>query len=147
MPQLNVRGSIYNYPDPGASPGWGPDATDWATAITEVIATVLSATDILKSTAPIGDGVASPTDINAFQLDGNAVRAANASYVITRGSETQSGTLYLNYNATAGWSLSEQRLNDVGVQFSILPTGQVQYISTTTGQTGTIVFSARTLGV
>lgn len=146
MPQLTVNGNVFNYPDAGASPGWGPDASDWAAAVTDVLSTLLSSGDIVKSSAAINDNVSVASNINLLSFDGNQVWAASVPYVIQRGTETQAGTLYLKYSSASSWSLTESRTGDVGVFFSILGSGQVQYTSTSTGSSGTITFSAKTLG-
>lgn len=149
MPELTIQGNTYNYPDPGQDPGWGSDASDWAQAVTDVLNFLVNPGDILETSFTIQDNTSVAANINGLRFDSSIVRAANVSYSIIRNGANQSGTLHLNYNSSAPagskWSLQENRSGDVGVVFSITDLGQVQYMSTSTGSTATIRFSARTL--
>jgi len=147
---LTIAGNTYNYPDPGTDPGWGSEATDWAAAVTEVLASFLGPGDILPTDFAIVDDTQSSTDVVGLTFDGALVRAANVTYAVVRGPITQTGTLYLSYNGAAAagsqWTLAEQLTNDAGVRFSITDAGQVQYIASSTGTNGQMRFSAKTLG-
>lgn len=150
MPRLTIAGSTYNYPDPGTEPGWGEDATDWAQAVTDVLNTLVNTGDILQTTFTLQDNQSSPASVSGLMFDPTIVRAANVTYSINRNGFNQAGTLLLNYNASAGagskWNFTEaNKIGDVGVTFSILDTGQVQYISTSTGFSCSMDFNARTL--
>lgn len=149
MRQLVIQGNVYNYPDPGEDPGWGSDATDWAQAVTDVLNTLVSASDILETSFTVQDDVSSYSNIDGLRFDSALVRAANISYSINRNGSNQSGTLHLNYNTSGSignkWTLQENRSGDVGITFSVTDTGQIQYISTNSGFSGQIKFAAKTL--
>jgi len=161
MPILIVNNTSYAYPDPGTEPGWGESATAWAQGVTDVLATLLAPGDILQSSYVINNAVASPININGLAFNGAVTRAANVQYAIYRIStanpagNAEQGTLYLTYDSAASsgnkWILASQNSgSNSGVIFSITDSGQVQYISTdinSVGYSGTIKFSAKTLGV
>lgn len=150
MPILTIGGNSYNYPSPGTDPGWGGEASDWAVAVTEVLNSFLGPGDILPTDFLIIDDISAPSDIEALIFDGALVRAANVTYAIERDIVTEQGTLFLTFNGGAApgeqWTLTQQSSNPVGVAFSITDAGQVQYISTATGENGNMKFSAKTLG-
>lgn len=115
--------------------------------IVEVISvlrgTIVSTPSGVTVTSPILD---SQTNANAVGLffDGTDFRSITIIYYIRRytvsgGTErVQSGKLTINFNTTGStWSLAEtDRLNEAGVDFDILPSGQVVY--TSDAQAGTI---------
>jgi hypothetical protein len=158
MPILTVNNIVFNYPDAGTDPGWGEDATAWAQAVTDTLATLLSPGDILETSFSIANNTAIDTNINGLQFNGASVRAANVEYSIRRTStespvgNVQTGTLQLTYD-TAGaigskWLVADQRAGDAGVVFTCTDAGQIQYKSTDIGTTnyqGQIKFRARTL--
>lgn len=150
MPLLTIAGNTYSYPDPGTEPGWGEDATGWASAVTQVLGTLIGPGDILETSFTIQDNISSYTLIGGMRFDSAFVRAANISYAINRNGTEQSGTLQLNYSSSGSpgnkWSIIETDKNgDVGVIFNVTDTGQVQYESTSTGFSGQIKFYAKTL--
>lgn len=150
MPILTIAGTPYNYPDEGTEPGWGSDATDWAQAVTDVINTLVAPGDILQTTFTLQDNTATPTIVSGLRFDPTVVRAANITYSVNRNGQNQAGLLLLNYNQSGAtgskWVITEaNKIGDVGVTFSIDDTGQVYYLSTSTGFTAAITFAAKTL--
>jgi hypothetical protein len=158
MPLLTVNNNTYNYPDPGTDPGWGSEASDWAQAVTDVLNTILSPSDILETSYAINNNVSTATNINRLAFDPGTVRAANVTYTIYRISaanpsgNVESGTIYLNYDNSASlgskWNLGQQKIGESGVVFTITDAGQVQYTSSDIGDssyTGSIKFLAKTL--
>lgn len=160
MPSLTVNNTTFQYPDPGSDPGWGQDATDWATEVTNVLASLVSSDDILQTSYTINNNVSSATDVNRLFFNPATVRAANIQYSVYRISSSnpsgnvESGTIYLNYDNAAAlgskWSFTQQKNGDAGVVFSITDAGQIQYVSTdigTSGYSGVIKFTAKTLPI
>ncbi len=155
---LTVGNKTYNYPTDGQDPNWAEEASEWAEAVTNVLATLVSAGDILQTTATINNNVAVATNVNGLLFNPTNVRAANVEYSIYRIStanpsgNAESGTLYLIYDTNAGsgskWTLSQRVNGNAGITFSITDAGQVQYLSTdinATGYSGTMKFAAKTL--
>jgi len=160
MPLLTVNNTTFQYPDPGSEPGWGQDASDWASEVTAVLASLVSSDDILQTSYSINNNVSTPTDVNRLFFNPSTVRAANIQYSVYRIStanpsgHVESGIIYLNYDNAASlgskWSFTQQKNGDSGVVFSITDAGQIQYISTdidSTGYSGVIKFTAKTLPI
>jgi hypothetical protein len=155
---LVINGTSYNYPVSGENPEWGEDASAWAQAVTDALATLLSTGDILDTTSTINNNISSPTNINGAIFDPGTVRAANLDYAIYRISTSnpsghaETGTLFLIYDDSAAvnqkWQLSQRTNGSSGVSFSITDNGQIQYISTdigAIGYVGNIKFRAKAL--
>lgn len=155
--QLIVNGNTYNYPEAGEDPQWGEDASAWAVAVTDTLSTLSGTNDILNSTATIANNVSVAADINGLLFNPTNVRSALIQYSVYRASSStllgnaESGVIELVYdnNASSGsrWITSQIKNGDAGIVFSILDSGQVQYISTNIGATsyvGTMKFSAKT---
>jgi hypothetical protein len=157
---LIVNGTSYEYPVPGEDPTWANDATDWAKAVTSVLATLVAPGDILQTQFTLNNNILVPTNINGLIFDSGTVRAANVDYTIYRISDTntsgqtESGRIYLTYDDSAlvgnKWVISQvSNGTNSGVVFNIdEPTGQIQYISSDIGNlgySGLITFSAKVL--
>jgi hypothetical protein len=155
---LTINNNTYNFPASGEDPNWGPEATDWAIAVTDVLNTLLAPGDILLSTATINNNVAVLTNVNGLLFDPSQVRAANVSYSVYRTSTSnpsgyvEEGTIFLIYdnNASAGnkWTMSQRINGNAGISFNITDAGQIQYITTdigAAGYSGTMKFLAKTL--
>ena len=155
---LTVNGDIYNYPQNRESPSWGEDATDWASAVTDVLGSIVGTGDILQTSATIANNISSPTSIPSFNFDPILVRGAvciaSIYRVTTGGGATELAEtvhIYLTYKSTAGsWEIAVVGTGSSGVTFSITNGGQVQYTSTNiTGSaySGTIKFKAQALSI
>jgi hypothetical protein len=157
--QLTVNGNTYNYPVPGEDPTWGSDATDWAIAVTDALATLLGPGDILSSTFAINNDVSTSTNINGLIFDPGVIRSANIQYNIYRTSDTnpsgyaETGSIYIVYDDNAAvnekWKMI-QKTNEPssGVVIEIGDTGQLTYKSSdigSVGYSGSIRFSAKAL--
>ncbi len=155
---LTIQNTTFNYPVQGEDPQWGQEATDWAQAVTDVLATLLGVGDILQTTVTINNNVAIAINVNGLLFDPSLVRAANINYSVYRTSSTntsgfsEEGTIYIIYdnNAASGskWTLSQRTNGNSGVVFTITDLGQVQYTSSDIGTTtysGTMKFAAKAL--
>ncbi len=155
---LTIAGNTFLFPERGEDPDWSGDTTDWATAVTGALNTLLGSGDILNVTASISNNIAVATNVNGLIFNPGTIRAANITYAIYRTSTanpsgfSETGTIYLTYdnNASAAnkWLLSQNSVGNSGVALSVLDSGQVQYVSTdinSTGYTGVIKFSAKAL--
>lgn len=149
MPRLTIQGNTYDYPDPGQDPGWGEEATAWAEAVTAALNTLIGLGDILETSFTLQDNISSPSNVEGLRFDPAFVRAANVSYSVIRNGINQSGTLHISYNSSGAigekFTLQDTGSGNVGIAFSILDSGQVQYRSASTGSTSQIKFSAKTL--
>ena len=157
MRKLNVRGTIYNYPENGEDRGaWGNEAVDWAEAVTDNLDLIIGANDILQTSFSIENNIALDTIIRGLYFNANNVSAAEVLYSIKRTTDTQtvseSGVILIQYEATAPsterWKMTQQQNGDAQVVISIDDLGQFYYQSsnlTGTNYSGTMKFLAKTL--
>ena len=152
---LTVNGNVFSYPGPGGdSAGWNEEATGWAVEVTRVLSSIQNANDILETTFLLSNGQVTPANITGMVFNTSTVRSAVVEYSIYISTSTaelqESGELVLGYKSTAAeWTIAQRDTGeDSEVVFSILASGQVQYISSTvagTGYSGTIKFTAKTI--
>lgn len=156
MIQLIVNGQTFDFPEQSDSPPWGDNVTDWAQAVTDVLANVTGTGDILQTTAAIANNQSSAANINGLSFDPGVVRGAVIEYTVYRvttgigaSESVETGTIYLGYRSTANdWFISVVGGGGAGVTFSITSAGQVQYTSTNfsgSSYSGSIKFRARAL--
>lgn len=152
--ELIIGNDPFQYPDPGDPPGWGEDASDWASAVTEAIESVLGPDDILQTTFNIANNTASSTNVNGLIFNNSTVRSAFIEYSLYRVTNTnevaETGSIEIVYKNNANdWELVREFGGDAGVSFSVTPSGQFQYMSTNvtgTGYVGVMKFRAQALG-
>lgn len=156
---LTINNNTFNYPSPGDDPGWGENATGWASAVTTAINNLLGPGDIIETTFNIANNISTNTNIVGLLFNPTSVRAAVIEYSMYRRSNTnpsgtvEEGTITLIYDndASAGnkWKLTREANFDAGIDIDIVDsTGQLVYQSTNigaTGYSGTMKFRARTL--
>lgn len=151
--ELTISNQTYNYPVAGESPGWGEDATAWAEAVTDVLATVSGPGDIGVTSATIANNQSSASNVSGLLFDSAVVRGATINYTVYRTSTTiatpkaEKGTIEVSYDGSS-WSLTREATEDTGVTLTITSGGQVQYTSTDVGATsysGTMKFYAKAI--
>lgn len=156
MPRvLIVNNTPFVYPTSGDEPGWGSDATGWASAVTQVLTDLLGPNDILETAFNIANNQTVFADVTGLTFNGASVRAANITYSVFRVStanpsgNSETGTIQLDYDNNLGWSINQGSiLGNAGVTFTVTNTGQVQYKSTdinALNYVGTMKFRAKTL--
>jgi hypothetical protein len=159
---LIVNNKTFNYPDPGEDVGWGGDASDWASEITEVINTILSPGDILLTTFDINDDTAVPTNIQGLAFDSSLARSAKIVYSVYRTStdtpsgNAETGEIDIIYDneapVTTKWKMTQNKNGDAGIVFSINDLGQFTYTTTQIdlgagGYVGILKFSAKSTAI
>jgi hypothetical protein len=150
---LIINNTPYNYPTAGDEPGWGSDATGWASAVTDVLSDILGPDDILETAFNVANNQTSFTDVTGLAFNSASVRSAEISYSIFRVStanpsgHTETGIIQLTYDN--GFSINQgNTLGTSGVIFDVTNTGQVRYKSSdinSIGYVGTLKFRAKTL--
>ena len=135
---LIIAGVTYNYPIPGDEL-WGPDATDWAIAVTAELQNLVVSGDLGPTVlVNILNNQASVSNVTSLAFDPATIRSAQVEYYVYRtfnsGSEevVENGTMYLTYKDIANeWDmvLVGSNVTGSGVTFSITNAGQVQYVS------------------
>ena len=154
--QLIVNNKTYNYPSAGENPGWGEDATGWASSVTTVLNSLQGLGDILATSFAVPNN--SSGNVEGLFFDGSSVQSAVIEYHVYRRSDTntseivENGEIRLIYDndAVAGrkWKLAQKTDGDSGMAFDISDAGQITYISTdigAAGYTGVMKFKASTL--
>ena len=127
MANLTVKGVTYKYPDPGREPGWGEDATEWAKAVTDALATAVAAGDI-KGVATL-NATTSPTNIPGMVINATESVSAVVLYHLEKTTPAlrQSGKLTICKDGT-NWVIQNEYIGEsTGVVFSITNTGQIRY--------------------
>lgn len=156
---LIVGGTTFDYPVSGDEPGWGAEATDWASAVTVVLNDLQGTDDILQTTFTVANNQVAAADVNGLQFNTGTVRAAEIIYSVYRTStanpsghaETGSMQIVYDNSASAGskWAIGIGMIvGNSGVSFTILDSGQVQYTSTDingVGYSGVMHFRAKSL--
>lgn len=156
--ELIVNNKSFQYPDPNEDPGWGGEASDWASEVTDVLNTLLAPGDITLTSFTISNDQSTFMDVSGLLFDAATVRSAIVTYTVYRIStanpsgNAESGEINLVYDNDASmgnkWSFTQQKNGEAGVIFQILDSGQVQYKSTdidSVGYTGIIKFTAKTI--
>ena len=150
--QLQIGSEIFNYPEQGQNPGWGEDATAWAEAVTDALASVVGPNDILTTSTALSNNVTSATPVTNLSFNLIEVRKAVINYVVVRvfdsGSTTivESGEMIADYDGT-DFNLAVQASDDSGIRFDANTAGQITYTSDdkTNNVSITMTFNAKTI--
>jgi hypothetical protein len=151
---LIVAGQEYLYSENRDNPGWGEGNTAWSVAVTNVLQSLAGTGDILQTPANINNNQIVATSIPGLSFDPTQVRAAIVEYSVYRVTTgvgatelVESGTMYPAYKSVAAvWDMPIVGGQGAGVQFSILPSGQIMYTSSNmsgSNYSGLIKFRAR----
>jgi hypothetical protein len=143
---VTINNKTFNIPSPGEDPGWGEEVTDWIVEANKVIGSLFGPGDILETTANLADNQSIAATVVGLAFDSGVLRSAKVEYAINRVDIFETGTISLIYDQDAAdWLMSQESTSDAGVSFSVTSTGQLQYTSSSTGNTGTIKFTAEGL--
>jgi hypothetical protein len=159
---LIVNNKTFNYPDPGEDVGWGQNASDWASEVTEVLNTILAPGDILATAFDINDNTTVPTNIQGLAFDSSLARSAKIVYSVYRTStntpsgNAETGEMDIIYDNGAPvntkWKMTQNKNGDAGIVFSINDLGQFTYTTTQIdlgagGYVGILKFSAKSTAI
>lgn len=153
MPKsLQIGNTIYSYPTEGDNPGWGEDATEWATGVTEALEGVQGPNDILLTSATLANNQTTSEDIPGLVFNTGEVQSIKVEYFIIRVFDsgaitvTESGEIIGDFNGT-NFSISNGSVGDAGVTLSVTNSGQFQYVSSNLVNhvSTTIRFKAKTI--
>ena len=132
MPKnLQIGNDIYEYPVQSDG-NWGEEATAWAEAVTDSLANVQGANDILITSSNLNNNQVAPTDIAGLAFSTSSVLSIQLEFFVKRDASsvfTESGILSANFDGS-DWKTVQESVGDSGVIFTITPSGQVQYTST-----------------
>jgi hypothetical protein len=155
--QINIQGTLIEFPSSGASPDWSPAIIQFAQAVEAALANVAGAFDVAPQVLNIDAyNPGSNISINALSFPVSQVRAATISYAVFRQTSTntvsESGEIRVNYNPDGlignKWQITRDYQDNANISFAISDTGQISFTTTTlagTNHTGAITFAAKAL--
>jgi len=167
--QINISGTIIEFPSSAQSPNWAPALIEFAQVVEGALAGVSGAFDVSQRIIPIvNNGV--KTNIAALSFGTSLVRSVTVRYGFYRQMETTPGNFTKQYETgtllllsdSSGWTLQREYIGNTtpvenpsgtiseGLIFYIDNSGQVSYdasIMTGIGGTyqGSLTFAAQTL--
>lgn len=135
MSDLQVGTETFNYPDPGTEPGWGTDATGWATAVTELLASLAGAGTINETQSIIANNISVAEPIAGLVFSDTLTQSALIIYRIERDTDsiaprTEMGQINILFD-DGSWKMSREILagDPAGVVMDIDVTGQITFTS------------------
>lgn len=150
---LTINNNVYDFPTPGEEPGWGNDATEWAKAITDALASLVPAGTLNEAQSAIDNNQINQ-EVSGLLFSFLLTKTATVLYRLERDTASMSplveqGYLYILYD-NGVWLMSREISagTPTGVQLDIDSSGQVRYTSTNlvgAGYTGFIKF--KTFGI
>lgn len=153
--QINIQGTLIDFPSSGQSPNWAPAIIEFAQAVEQALSGVVGPYDVPPQVIDIQNGV-SGVDVLALSFASSVVRSFQIRYSIYRESsvpselEAEAGIILAVYDGST-WSLERDYMGNKpspSVTFSISGTGQVSYTSTSLtslGYSGKFSFAAQAL--
>lgn len=156
--QINIQGTIIEFPSSGQSPNWAPAVIEFAQAVELALSASVGPYDVSPQVIDIvNTGVATP--ITALSFPSSVVRSVNVRYAIYRKTDTPSsqqveaGNLTIVFDsATSTWSIERDftgNMDVIPVSFAVNQvTNTIEYTATPlagTNYTGKLSFAAQAL--
>jgi len=139
---LQIGNQTFEYPVQGDS-NWGEEATAWAEAVTEALATVQGPEDILTTEALLTNGGSG--NVSGLVFDTSVVQQVIVEGLIVReyldATPTEAEAFVSNgsYNGTTFYISVESVGNDTGVTLDINNSGQFTYTAENRANTSNII--------
>lgn len=156
--QIEIQGTIIDFPTSGSSPSWAPAVVEFAQAVEVAIAAAVGPYDIPVQTFSIDAYNTGGTDIPNLIFDNTQVRSATviiSTYRTNTSPSTQvaeTRTVNIVYNpgnpTNEKWEIAEERVGNASIEFAIDDDGQFSFNCSSIGSgthTGVISFSASAL--
>lgn len=157
--QINIQGTIVNFPSSGESPSWAPAVVEFAQLVEGAITVAVGPYDVPSQTYNIDAFNTGGTDIPNLTFDNTVVRSARITISTYRTNTSPSTTLAetqdisVTYNpgnpTNNKWEIARVRSGgNALITFSISDAGQVSFVTQSSGvgtHTGILSFSAKTL--
>lgn len=149
---LIIGNEEFQYPETGTNPSenWGDEASNWAEAVTDVLADVFAPSDITLTSFSLNDNQVVPANIVGLKFSTAAILSVKVDYIIQRivalgDVRTESGTIIGNFNGT-DFFISRDCCGDTQIDIDVTPTGQFYYTSNNLGHISCIIkFKASTI--
>jgi hypothetical protein len=168
--QINISGTIIDFPSSAQSPNWAPALIEFAQTVAASLSGIVGPYDIAPQVLDIendGDEHAVLTPSVSLAFPTSVVRAANIRYSVYRNNtasddHAETGLLSVVYNTSTGtWELQREFIGNVtpqgtsgsglttsGINFRIDNNGQIYYTAhaiNSTGYSGKLSFAAQAL--
>jgi hypothetical protein len=138
---LIVNNIPFEYPEQGEQQPWGEAATNWADEVTKVLAFLKGPYDVLENSQVVNYNQTTPLLIDKLFFDSCKVRTFKILGNITRTSNSvsvyETFELTGTYQDAQGWVLQKESMSNASVVFSVDLSGQVFYVSSPVGDSGT----------
>lgn len=153
---ITIQGTIINFPSSGESPNWSQPIIDFAKATEAALNSFVGPFDIPPQIYIMTSNANSNVDLPNLSFPTANVQGAVINYSVFRNTTaetiTETGSLLVNYNSTAGvglkWEISREYIGNANVTFNITDVGQVQFSSTLiagSGHNGNITYQAKAI--
>lgn len=157
MPQINIRGTIIDFPDSAESPNWAPAVIQFAEEVAAALDLIIGPFDVAPQVLNI-DAYNPGVNVNLPNLafSTTQVRGAIVNYSVFRQTDSnkaaESGLFIIVYNPDGPvnnkWAIAQQKVNDASISFSITDNGQFQFTTTSIAglnHTGRVTYYAKAL--
>lgn len=124
--QINIKGTLIDFPASGESPNWSPAVIEFAQAVEEALLSVVGPNDIPSQVFNILNDNTT-IDVTNLSFSTSTVRAAYIKYsIILTGSSITSevGNIMVVYNGSS-WEITRDYVGDTNCSFAISSIGQV----------------------
>lgn len=156
MPQINIQGTIIDFPSSAQSPNWADPIVQFAQAVEKALASVAGPFDVPPQIFVMTSNANTNVSLPSLAFPTSNVQGAFIEYTVFRTTTTtkvaEFGTIEIVYNPDNPignkWEIAREFTGDGNVTFSITDTGQVQFSSTLIGgasHSGTIGYLAKAL--
>ena len=153
---ITIQGTIINFPTSGESPNWSQPIIDFAKATEAALNSFVGPFDIPPQIYIMTSNANNNVDLPNLSFPTANVQGAIISYSVYRKTTveevTETGTLLVNYNSSAGvglkWEISREYIGDANVTFNITDVGQVQFSSALiagTSHDGRVTYQAKAI--
>jgi hypothetical protein len=146
--QINIKGTLIDFPSSGESPNWSPAVIEFAQAVEDAILSAVGPYDIPSQVFTILNDNQT-YDVTNLSFSTATVRAGFIRYsIILEGTATttEAGNIMVVYNGST-WDLTRDYVGNANCIFSISSIGQVSVIIPAVPGfvTGKLSFSAQAL--
>lgn len=130
---LQVGTEVFQYPENGTNPQeqWGEEASNWAQAVTDLLANIQGPNDISITTFSLANNQVSQANIVGLRFSTTSVISVKIEFVIQRIASTtvvESGIIMGYFDGT-NFEIAQQSVGNSGVVIDVLNDGQFVYTS------------------
>tara|TARA_R110000868_G_scaffold66014_9_gene197039 strand:+ start:5300 stop:5791 length:492 start_codon:yes stop_codon:yes gene_type:complete len=157
--QIQIQGTIVNFPSSGESPNWAPAVIEFAQLVEAALGVAVGPYDVTSQTFNIDGYNTGGTTIPNLTFDNSVVRSAKITISTYRTNTSPSiivsetRDINITYNPSEAtnnkWQIQQERTGgDASISFSVTDAGVFSFVTTSIGSgthTGILSYSARAL--